>query len=192
MFLPPGYANIQYIMNDLRSQVALTAIGVKLVSAVPADVLTGAVTAFDTHLAPIVCDEWGGTDVKLVLGTSNPSAPLVFNYGTWDGGDNVSDPMPPNVAYLVKKITGLGGRKGRGRMFLPGVARGGINSDGTLSTSNLADLNTRVEDFREAIRSITGVEETYLFHSSSLDDPTEITQLVVDPLVATQRRRLRD
>lgn len=103
-------------------------------------------------------------------------------------GTQSGQQAPPNTAMLVKKITGLGGRKNRGRFYIPGISDDAVSSNGTIlpgslvlwqaeATTFLADLDTR------------GLP-MYLLHNSS-SDPTEVSSLGVDGIAATQRRRLR-
>lgn len=95
----------------------------------------------------------------------------------------------PAVAVLVKKSTGVGGRKNSGRLYLPGVSENEIGPSGVLSSSTMSSIQGQVTDFLSelAIRSI-GMT---LLHSVAGATPTPITQLVVDSIVATQRRRQR-
>lgn len=105
-------------------------------------------------------------------------------------GTGTGSPLTPNTSVLVKKLTARGGRKGRGRMFVPGMCVSEIDVDenGIISTPDLADIQLQWSDFLADLQ--TSVCLPYLLHSDSTL-PDEITSLVVEPLVATQRRRLR-
>lgn len=193
MFIPAGYGNIQFMFAGLTSsQKALTAIGVHLVAADPEEVLDDAATVFGAEFSPVVSDYWTGETIRLVIGTSDPSAPIVVDHGAWAGGDNTASCLPANCAVLVKKNTLLGGRKGRGRMFIPSPTEAGVDTAGNLTSSQLSDFTSRANDFLTGLAGISGVDGVFLFHSSSVDPPTEITSLSVDPVIATQRRRMRD
>jgi hypothetical protein len=96
---------------------------------------------------------------------------------------------PNNVTTLVKKITALGGRSGRGRMFLPpfNLNEASVANNGMISGVVLAAMQT-------GINSAIWAANRMLLHDSAAPgapDPTPITSLIVDPQVATQRRRLR-
>lgn len=95
---------------------------------------------------------------------------------------------PPQVAILIKKVTGLGGREGRGRMYMPGYSETNINGDGSLGSTPLADLQTQADAFYTALQ--TGDLQMVLLHNSATV-PTDVLSLQVDSRVATQRRRLR-
>jgi len=100
------------------------------------------------------------------------------------GTENAIGP-PNNCALLIKKVTGLGGRKGRGRMFLPVFNFGG---DNFLANGNLGGgVKTTMDT---ALAGLLADFDWVLLHSDSTP-PTPITALVCDPKLATQRRRMR-
>lgn len=94
----------------------------------------------------------------------------------------------PNLAYLVEKNTALGGRRGRGRMFLPGVTESGIGSAGGLDSTVASDFATNLGNWFDTFAG-AGVSPV-LLHSDATS-PTPITSFTIDPTVATQRNRLR-
>lgn len=101
-----------------------------------------------------------------------------------------ADPLalPNNCAFLIKKITELGGRRGRGRMYLPPfvIDEADVDQNGMLSGATQASLQALVDD-------AFPLEGLRLFHDDTPSpiDPTVITALLVDRQIATQRRRLR-
>jgi len=94
----------------------------------------------------------------------------------------------PQVAYLLRKNTGVGGRKNTGRMYLPGVSEANTNGSGEVDAGMLNDLGV----FQLNLLADMGAADMTMFilHSSALDDPTEVTSMTPQLLVATQRRRL--
>jgi hypothetical protein len=106
--------------------------------------------------------------------------------------------FPPNVAVLIKKRTALGGRRGRGRMYFPWfLGEGDADERGSISAAVQANLSAACENFRLAIAAASGAvpgTPMVLLHSTAplgpAVAPTPVIALVVDPLVATQRRRL--
>lgn len=98
--------------------------------------------------------------------------------------------MPPNCAMLVQKRTGTGGRQGRGRMYEPPmtIAETTVDKLGVIQASIVTDRNTRWEAFRANIDGL-GMGP-YLFHEG-IGGPLKITKIVLQSLIATQRRRLR-
>lgn len=95
---------------------------------------------------------------------------------------------PPNVAILVEKHTEMGGRGGHGRFYLPGVLEAWAEADGRLLPAGHTVVTSCVVALLDAVQVIGN--EMLLLHTSS-SDPTTVTELTVDPILATQRRRLR-
>lgn len=103
--------------------------------------------------------------------------------------------MPPNAAYLVRKVTGRGGRQGRGRMYVPpfNMSELGVNSAGIIDPSVITALTAQFLAWRAG--AATGGVPLYLLHgdnkAGTIDAPDVITDVFVEAQVATQRRRLR-
>ena len=97
-----------------------------------------------------------------------------------------------NVSVLVKKITGLPGRKNHGRCYFPPIslAEADVNNVGIISATPLSVIQTNWNGFISALEGSGEISRLDLLHSGS-DDPTEITSFQVEQQVATQRRRLR-
>lgn len=135
-------------------------------------------------------------------------------------GAVVDSAMAPNCAVLIEKRTILGGRRGTGRMFVPGVPQGEDDSAGRLAASRIGNwtstLGVLLAKFTEAAGSPAGPAEKpltpLLFHGNATTttrtrsggtttvtvtegaagpSPTTITGFTVDALIATQRRRMR-
>jgi hypothetical protein len=118
--------------------------------------------------------------------------PLVgVDTGTVSGSANISS-TPANVALLVHKRTASGGRRHRGRMFIPWMlSEATVEEDGTIQTTPLNTLQTAMNNWRSAM--VTANLPPVLLHSAGLTitpAPTPISSFQVDRLVATQRRRL--
>jgi len=98
---------------------------------------------------------------------------------------------PVNCAVLVRKSTAMGGRKGRGRMFLPaGLApEGTVDAAGVLQSGTVTGLQGRLNTFRTTMA--TEGLPLYLLHDDPAITPNEITSFGVQSKMATQRRRMR-
>lgn len=113
-------------------------------------------------------------------------------------GEITGETMPSNVALLVRKASVQAGRGGRGRIFIPWILRDDqVDDVGNIEGTALTNLQTAASDWYDAISDIggpTGATPPVILHdsgaSTAADDPALITTLSVDPLVATQRRRL--
>lgn len=126
------------------------------------------VTAHFQTLGGLLVGEW----VAPVVGT---------------GGGN---PLPSNCAILVHKRTQLGGRRGRGRMYLPAFTAGelDVNASGTIDTVDHAAIQAELGVFRTTL--VANDVPPMLYHSDG-GAGTEITNLVLDTRIGTQRRRMR-
>lgn len=124
---------------------------------------------------------WGQDGDDLRIEGTNPTG----------AGQVAGDPVSPQVAVLVRKITAAGGRRNRGRMYWPGVSRTSVFSDGRLSSTELASFNTTVATLKSNLVALAQVADLVVLHSSAPFTPTVITDLDVHPFVATQRRRLK-
>lgn len=124
-----------------------------------------------------------------------------------DGGDPIvveaptskafvgGDAVPPNCAFLLQKRTALGGRKHRGRMFLPGCNFNLIDQVGNVTSGGMTSLQTAATAFLGAINGdgLTPITSMVILHDAGLGaiDPTPVTSLTIASKIATQRRRLR-
>lgn len=192
MHIPPGFANVRLMFRHFDSgNDAITGFGVGLESADPPEVLDDIATLWGTTFGPEMSGIWEGEDIQLVVGTSDPTAPLVFTHGAWEGGSGSFETLPPNVATIIEKRTALGGRKGRGRMFIPSPGEAGVDNKGHFSSSQLAFLQTQCNEFLAGVNGISGVTEMVLLHTDPSLAPTTITSLVPKTLIGQQVRRLR-
>lgn len=106
--------------------------------------------------------------------------------------------LPQNCAALVSKFTALGGRKGRGRFFMPAVlTETQVGDTGGIIEPLYGNLTVAVTNFFESQRDGDAVAPPLplvLLHNALVVDtppPTLITSLQVSQTISTQRRRLR-
>lgn len=192
MHIPPGFVNVQVAGSCSSGQDWLIGCGSEAVDWDPTDTLP---TVFPDYLAGeqylngFMTDNFVVNTVRVILGTSDPSAPITYEAnGVFPG--QIDDDGNPAACVLVKKSTNTGGRKGRGRTYFPGVSRGEVDGAGFI-VGDLALDPTNVTDFWPDLLSYLGLAGAFLLHTSPLDDPSEITSFSMDPKVATQRGRLR-
>jgi hypothetical protein len=124
-----------------------------------------------------------------------PAPPASGVYSLTVQGGAAGSIVPQNTAYLVHKRSGTGGRGGRGRMYLPGVGESVVDNTGNVSAGKLNGLQTALNLFIVELADGPDIEDMVILHNSpgayALAAPTRVTSLVIDPVVATQRRRLR-
>jgi len=106
-------------------------------------------------------------------------------------GGGVESSCPPNMAYLVKKVTLGGGRPNRGRFYLPGVGEARVDDSGVVDGTFLSLLQGHIDDWHDLIVSSIGTSVVLHAEGSPVTTPTPIESYVLDAKVATQRRRLR-
>ena len=168
---------------------------------------------FDQVDADKVSEDFG-TFLKAVMGMSYTYTGARIAVGN-DGGDIIFDSIdgagvgaqaaasaPQNTAYLFRKTTASGGRRNRGRMFVPGVAEGSVSSAGVVTAGDAVAYQAAADAFESAMRiggfplvilhpAIPAPEPKPAPAAIPEADPTPVTRLVLQPNVATQRRRLR-
>jgi hypothetical protein len=107
------------------------------------------------------------------------------------GGQSVNT-APPNCAVLVHKRTTRGGRRGRGRFFLPwSISASNIQENGMITAGEVVSLQSAMDNFLTQLD--TGGTPMRLLHQPGGTEeggPNVVTALVVDPMISTQRRRL--
>jgi hypothetical protein len=89
----------------------------------------------------------------------------------------------------VRKSTNLGGRKNRGRWYIPWYcAESDLNELGVMGSGTVAAIQSAMNVLRGGLNA-SGVPLVVL-HQTSLAVPGIVGSLTTDSLVATQRRRL--
>jgi hypothetical protein len=109
---------------------------------------------------------------------------------------------PANCAQLVRKLTAFGGRKNRGRLYLPwSINEGLVDEIGSIDATFTSDTQAKVDDWRDAIVDLgaTMVIANRVYDRPwnqpnrqlvSVDMGEEVIGLTVDQMMATQRRRM--
>jgi hypothetical protein len=106
--------------------------------------------------------------------------------------------LPQNCALLVRKNTDIGGRRNRGRMFVPGIlAEGAVSATGVITPAATITYLGYAENFFATL--LAGLPNSpalpmVVLHSSGIStvpSPTVVSSVTVDNVISTQRRRLR-
>jgi hypothetical protein len=124
--------------------------------------------------------------VKVKLGPNDTGPEATVSSGA--AGGLSSQPLPPQDSVIVRKITALGGRKGRGRVFHPGAVESQTDGGGLLTTAAIVTLDGDYADL--LAHAAADNLPLYLLHNDATT-PTAIDQLDVLQLMGTQRRRIR-
>lgn len=123
------------------------------------------------------------------------------------GGVASANGLTPNAAYLCTKGTAVGGRRGKGRMYIPGCSETVVDPNGQLTGAFRITLQGLVDDFMASL--LTNDIPMALLHGPATEwtlvdgqprrvpvagpipDPDPVLSLTVAASVGTQRRRLR-
>ncbi len=125
-----------------------------------------------------------------------PADPVVAVSTITDSGAGAGNVLPQNSAFLIHKRTTHGGRGGRGRWYLPGVTEGESDDTGNVTGAHMTALNVALAAYLVDTTSVVPIESAaVLLHNDpgafAAEDPFVLTAMVCDPVIATQRRRLR-
>lgn len=100
--------------------------------------------------------------------------------------------LPQNCAVIIRK--NRVGRRG-GRMYLPGVDEALVQPNGSIDAAQVTTYQTAATALFNAITGIPGIGGPQfigkLVPSNAHSQPVGIDSLTVDPVIGTQRRRLR-
>jgi hypothetical protein len=119
--------------------------------------------------------------------TSEPPGPQADNFVDWNGTVS-GDPAPSNCAALAKKVTGLTGKKFRGRSYFGGMPMAYVDGSNVDSTG-ITQLQAGCDAFLSALEA--GDMAMVILHTSN-SVPTPVVEWNVETRLATQRGRLRD
>lgn len=119
--------------------------------------------------------------------------PVILLSSATSVGTNSSDFLPQNCALLLQKRSEVGGRRNRGRMYIPGVPETACNEVGVLTTTYTNAVKGLCDTFAAEYQDPAefNTSAMVILHSTGDPTPTEVTLLTVDERIATQRRRLR-
>lgn len=117
--------------------------------------------------------------------------PIVASFGGNVTGTQSIACYAANTSALVHKRTDFGGRRGRGRSYIPAgyLKETDVDETGTLIAGAVTTFQTNMATFRSKVIGFGG--KLVLLHETQGVLPREITSFGVDSLVATQRRRMR-
>lgn len=101
-------------------------------------------------------------------------------------------PVPINCSLLVTKNTGVGGRRNKGRMYLPPFLPGEsqVDPNGELDSGVAATIQGQI-DVAVAADVVDDIGYQ-LYHQTGDQTPTAVTELSLANQIATQRRRMRN
>lgn len=128
--------------------------------------------------------------VRASIGTPSGDYTMEIAPDPVQTGANATSPAPNNCAILVAKISTSGGRRNRGRMYIPCPAESQVDGAGVLTTTYRGQWQTAMDDWIDG-EALAGWGSPAILHQTGPTAPTTVTNLVVRSKIATQRRRLR-
>lgn len=127
---------------------------------------------------------------RVEVRVGNDGDPLLGSFTGSTVGTGGINALPVNTSVLVTKRTAVGGRRNRGRMFLPGFCdESNVGPNGLMTVAELNSIQAAIIEWYDDL--VAAGWAPYILHADPLDAPTEITGLQANQLLATQRRRMR-
>lgn len=192
--IPEGFFNCRYLFSA-TGVIDQFGFGIAGQADVGMDVDEIATTCYDAWAA-----QWGGSPAAIFVGYSFlgtqvtktlAGAPIIGQHlATINGTGSIGAPSL-NLAVLVRKQTASGGRKNRGRLFMPPINldEDNVAVSGVLSGGYQDAQQIKFDAFHDAL--VGDLVPPWLLHSDPADAPVPITGFAVQSLCATQRRRMR-
>lgn len=203
LHLPSGWAtcSLRFTGTALPTGAAITfQVNHQPSGGAPVDTGNAILTAWNAHIDSTIAADVTLADIHVKYGPieDGPFAVVAAN----SVGSDTAGADSPNVALLVRKNTTMGGRKGMGRMYVPGLGQTRVTNAGVVQASDLTVRETAWDNFHNAL-STAGIPMA-LAHSAGTYvnkagetvtlpeiNPSTVTGLTVQGTAATQRRRLR-
>lgn len=201
LIIPPGYLQAVYVMSFAGdSEPMVTTCGHEIDTAsgaTGAEAPSDLFNAFALTLLAQCTSDVTLQAVDVYVGQDGPGTVVYSSDNTPVTGSGTADSLPPNSAILIRKRTDLGGRRGRGRMYIPGVMRSQVDDNGKVNPAQVDNWNNAGLAFMDKLTTAVGARyypPVVLHRSEGIGTepvPTPIVSFVCDSVIATQRRRLR-
>lgn len=194
--IPPGYAQVFWrfrVAGD--NEEMLTSMGVRTVGAPvdPDDLANEMAGAWTASLAMSdLHTSYTFIGTRVYIGQDGD--PIVAERLVNLAGTGGNLPLPNNCAILAQKRSALGGRRNRGRMFIPAgyLPESGVDGAGVLAAGTLGAIQANLDQLLNEIENVqTTTDQAVILHSSNPSTPTQITSLICATKIATQRTRMR-
>ena len=194
MLIPGGYGQINFIWTgDALPTGGQTTIGFENESgpSTPSAVASEVSSILEgcTEIWASIWNEVRLTQILVKFGpnATGPSAQVpVTHIGAYSSSDGL-----PSACYLIRKNTAMGGRQGRGRMYVPGVPLQDVTEAGSILTNLTGNQNTGWTEFFTGMTAAGMPLVLLRAEDSPITTPEPLTGFSCQSVVATQRRRLR-
>ena len=192
LVIPDGFAQVTFFMSGAGAPTgAACTLGVYNPGDDNASQIAANVGgAWEDNIMPEICNDITFTSCRAKRGPTETGAFADVAFST--AGTLAGACVAPNLAILVTLETSLGGRRGRGRFYVPGAQESDVDEAGNLSNTRVGLMNAALAGFQGDI--LTAGYGVVVLHSdgkSALPSPTSVDQFSTATLMATQRRRMR-
>lgn len=188
MTIPDGYGQLSFVHQGAGIEgEAVVTFGFRNDAGQSASLIAdGAGTLWIPVVEATCVEQITFTETRCKLG---PDATGAFAQSGFNNpGDQGLDPAAPQLAMLVAKLSALGGRRGRGRSYVPGPPDVLDHDTGLWDAGYVTQVQTAFEDFGAAMSLADWVP--VILHEGNTT-PTPITAYAVRSRSGTQRRRNR-
>lgn len=197
LFIPTDYANFTFLYTPIShvGSQPMTSFGFHLETGGIDGVLADLQASFQNLMDPFSHDQ-GVEGCRVTFGDDG-GPPYVFQDVGFSGcsGTVTDDVVDPQICCLLKKVTLLPGRKGRGRNYLAGGPAPALASAGNWDSSFTDDVLAGFEAFAAAMGT-AGAGDPVIFHpfieGEGGTSPSDLSSASVETQCATQRRRNRN
>lgn len=191
--IPPGYAECSmefWLAGYLRPAVITQ--GFKINGSVGSsyNVADQFDLAFAGSFAALFDNNVTMRNAKAVIGQDG-SDPIVQVSTTQTAGTSSRESTAPALALMVTKNTNLGGRKHRGRNYMPwALADSDVAENGAVNPARLNSWAAALDEYMDFIIGPTSdlLDEPVILHTDPTV-PTPVTSFTPNPAIRTQRRR---
>jgi hypothetical protein len=184
----PGFAEILVFMTNIDGHRCQNAMGYSIdpgVDQTTADAVSDALAV--PYKAQLSANSFFN-GVRIIVGADGPESEFDSVSSAGVGGRS-GDFESPMVQGLIRKSTAFAGRKYRGRMYIPDMADSTVDYNGNVNTTG----RTLLQGIADQWMTLNAIDALLLLpqllHTAEVLAPTEVTSLLVENKVATQRRR---
>lgn len=197
LIVPPGFGLAAFEMTGaVGTQPYITTMGLTLGLGedTAVDLANAAFDVYAQNIVPEMSNALRLSRVTLFVGDDGPSGSVDSVRPSVVGAATASHP-PTALSAIARKGTADLGRRGRGRMFIPGILNeSDVQQDGSVAASAISSTQAALDGFLDDL--VTGGTASpplgpVLLHSAAPADPTPITSLLLAPLVGWIRGRIR-
>lgn len=194
---PAGFAEVTFIFQLTgRPRQATWGLGIdsaNFAEQSPEDIATLAYAAMTGTTEPYFASHmivgWSFVGVNCVKMLED--GPISGQHLATLAGSQAGGAVPVNTSVLLTKQTSGGGRRNRGRAYVPPVypLETNVDGGGVIDGTQVGQLQGWYNNGYDAL--VLAELQPVLFHQSAPFTPTGITGFLVGSQMATQRRRMR-